>query len=92
LFTGRWFASRVDGVDGISWDFYYLYGPDAIWETVPAPLVGTGGDHLWGTLLFGKTGSLPIGEMSFPGRGGFQRVPQNRVEWAFGEGIRLAQT
>jgi len=51
-----------------------------------------GGDHLWGTLLFGKTGSLPIGEMSFPGRGGFQRVPQNRVEWAFGEGIRLAQT
>ena len=43
LVTGRWFASRVDGVDGISWDFYYLYGPDAIWETVPAPLVGTGG-------------------------------------------------
>ena len=38
-----WFASEVDGYEGLSWDMYYLYGPDAIWETVPAPLVSSGG-------------------------------------------------
>jgi hypothetical protein len=43
LVTSRWFASQVDGYDGISWDFYYLYGPDATWGTIPSPLAGTGG-------------------------------------------------
>jgi hypothetical protein len=40
---GQWFAKQVDGYEGISWDSYYLYGPDAIWETVPSPLVESGG-------------------------------------------------
>jgi hypothetical protein len=39
----QWFASQVDGYRGVSWDMYYLYGPDATWETVPAPLVDSGG-------------------------------------------------
>ena len=39
---GQWFAREIDGYDGIAWDSYYLYGPDAIWETVPSPLVGSG--------------------------------------------------
>jgi hypothetical protein len=42
LQAGRWFARQVDGYDGISWDVYYLYGPDAVWETVPVPLVDSG--------------------------------------------------
>ena len=40
--VGEWFAREVDGYEGIAWDIYYLYGPDATWETVPSPLVGSG--------------------------------------------------
>jgi hypothetical protein len=40
---GQWFAKQVDGYDGVSWDVYYLYGPDATWETVPSPLAGSDG-------------------------------------------------
>lgn len=43
LEVGQWFAKQVDGYDGVSWDSYYLYGPDAKWETVPSPLAGSGG-------------------------------------------------
>lgn len=42
LQVGEWFARQVDGYDGVAWDIYYLYGPDAVWETVPSPLVGSG--------------------------------------------------
>ena len=42
LQVGQWFAKQIDGFDGVSWDTYYLYGPDAVWETVPSPLVGSG--------------------------------------------------
>ena len=41
--VGQWFAKQVDGYEGISWDAYYLYGPDASWGSVPSPLVGSGG-------------------------------------------------
>jgi len=40
---GQWFAEQVEGYRGVSWDTYYLYGPNAKWETVPSPLVGSGG-------------------------------------------------
>jgi hypothetical protein len=39
---GQWFAKQVDGYEGIAWDAYYLYGPDATWEAVPSPLVDSG--------------------------------------------------
>ena len=39
---GQWFAQEVDGNEGIAWDIYYLYGPDATWESVPSPLIGSG--------------------------------------------------
>jgi hypothetical protein len=42
LELGQWFAKAVDGHDGVAWDIYYLYGPEAVWETVPAPLLGSG--------------------------------------------------
>ena len=41
--VGQWFAEKVEGYRGVSWDAYYLYGPEATWETVPAPLLGSGG-------------------------------------------------
>ena len=40
---GQWFAREIDGYDGIAWDVYYLYGPDATWETAPSKLIGSGG-------------------------------------------------
>jgi hypothetical protein len=43
LHVGRWFAEQVEGYRGVSWDTYYLYGPDARWETIPSRLVGSGG-------------------------------------------------
>ena len=39
---GQWFAREVDGYEGIAWDIYYLYGPDATWESFPSPLLGSG--------------------------------------------------
>ena len=39
---GEWFAKQVDGYDGVAWDIYYLFGPDAVWENVPLPLLGSG--------------------------------------------------
>jgi len=41
--AAQWFAKHVDGYEGIAWDVYYLYGPDAVWEVVPSPLAGSGG-------------------------------------------------
>ena len=41
--VGEWFAEEVEGYRDVSWDTYYLYGPEATWKTVPSPLVGSGG-------------------------------------------------
>lgn len=41
--VGQWFAKEIDGYEGIAWDAYYLFGPGAMWENVPSPLVGSGG-------------------------------------------------
>ena len=43
LEAAQWFAKRVDGYDGVAWDVYYLYGPEATWEKLPTPLVDSGG-------------------------------------------------
>jgi hypothetical protein len=43
--VGRWFAgqgSTGDSDGGIVWDTYYLYGPNAQWDSKPEPLIGTG--------------------------------------------------
>lgn len=40
---GQWFAKEIDDYEGIAWDTYYLYGPDATWENIPSPLVVSGG-------------------------------------------------
>lgn len=49
---GQWFAKEVDGYEGIAWDAYYLYGPDATWETIPTPLIASGG------IIYGERATL----------------------------------
>ena len=42
--VGRWFASQGrygEGVD-VVWDIYFLFGPEAQWETLPEPLLSWG--------------------------------------------------
>lgn len=41
--VGQWFAEHVEGFEGIVWDAYYVFGPEATWEEVPAPRAGSGG-------------------------------------------------
>ena len=41
--VGAWFATHVDSEDGIVWDAYFLYGPDASWTANPSPLLSSGG-------------------------------------------------
>jgi len=50
--VGQWFAKEVDGYDGTAWDVYYLYGPDATWNSMPSPLIATGGP------IYGERGQL----------------------------------
>ena len=42
--VGRRFATREnsEGDGGIVWDAYFLYGPDARWDSKPEPLLSTG--------------------------------------------------
>ncbi len=43
--VGRWFARQENpqgGDNGIVWDAYYLYGPDAQWDSKPEPLISKG--------------------------------------------------
>lgn len=54
LQAGRWFANQVDDFQGIAWDVYYLYGPEATWEGVPSLLVGSGGT------IYGERESLEM--------------------------------
>ena len=39
--VGSWFADR-GGEQGIVWDTYFLYGPDASWTAEPQPLLSSG--------------------------------------------------
>lgn len=41
--VGQWFAKQVAGYEGVAWDVYFLYGPNATWNTKPSPLIGSGG-------------------------------------------------
>jgi hypothetical protein len=37
--TGQWFTDHVTHRKGITWDAYFLYGPNARWDRLPDPLV-----------------------------------------------------
>ncbi len=37
--VGRWFARHVTKRPDITWDVYFLYGPESRWDLEPRPLV-----------------------------------------------------
>jgi hypothetical protein len=41
--TSDWFAKNVEREPPPAWDVYFLYGPGAVWEMTPAPLLSSGG-------------------------------------------------
>lgn len=47
--TGRWFSDHVTGGKGVTWDAYFLYGPDARWDLSPEPLASSGGPVIGST-------------------------------------------
>lgn len=47
--TGRWFSEHVTDQAGITWDQYFLYGPDARWDSAPGPLVASDGPVIGST-------------------------------------------
>ena len=51
--TGSWFSQHVTGEAGITWDSYFLYGPDARWGAAPGPLVSSGGPVIGSTTELG---------------------------------------
>jgi hypothetical protein len=40
--TSQWFAKNVDHSPAPAWDVYYLFGSEATWTDVPAPIVSSG--------------------------------------------------
>lgn len=48
-----WFASHVTNQSGVTWDAYFLFGPDASWDATPTPVASSGSpvigsrDQLW---------------------------------------------
>jgi hypothetical protein len=42
--VGRFFAGKDPDTDDpdVVWDAYYLYGPDAQWDSKPEPMISTG--------------------------------------------------
>lgn len=51
--TGSWFSSHVTHRLGITWDDYFLFGPDASWGQRPGPIVSTAVGP-----VIGSTGAL----------------------------------
>jgi hypothetical protein len=39
--VGRWFSANVAGREDVTWDAYFLYGPDAQWGQQLGPLVSS---------------------------------------------------
>jgi hypothetical protein len=37
--VGRWFSAHVTNRRHITWDAYFLYGPEARWDQEPGPLM-----------------------------------------------------
>jgi hypothetical protein len=37
--VGRWFSQHVTSRKGMTWDAYFLYGPEARWDRELGPLV-----------------------------------------------------
>ena len=50
--TPFWFGEHLDGRSSFAWDVYYIFGPDAKWDTIPEPLISTFAPVVRGKQLF----------------------------------------
>ena len=52
--SGSFFKKNIahDVSSNIAWDIFFLYGPDAVWDEIPAPLVDKG------RTIIGSSGAL----------------------------------
>jgi hypothetical protein len=41
--VGAWYSEHVNHRPGVTWDAFFLYGPQAQWSDEPEPLVSSGG-------------------------------------------------
>ena len=63
--VGCWYAVHdrpAGSVGPVVWDAYYLYGPEAVWEAAPEPLLGKG------VTILGRRGSLSSEIMALLGQ------------------------
>jgi hypothetical protein len=44
LLMSTWLDQHVTHSGSTVWDHYFIYGPSASWQSMPGPLVGSGGD------------------------------------------------
>ena len=58
--TGRWFSDHVTGGKGVTWDAYFLYGPDARWDQQPGPLVSASNGAVIGSTDQLRAAILPF--------------------------------
>jgi len=40
--VGSWYSEEVTHRRGVTWDAFFLYGPQAHWSSLPEPLVSSG--------------------------------------------------
>ena len=59
--VGRWLVERgvVDYAAPILWDAYLLFGPEAVWESIPSPLLS------WGEPVYRQQRKLKRAMQSF---------------------------
>lgn len=52
--SGSFFKKNIapDVSSNIAWDMFFLYGPDAVWDDIPGPLVDKG------RTIIGSSGAL----------------------------------
>lgn len=40
--VGKWYAQQRGYENVVAWDVYFLYGKEAVWDSVPGPLLSWG--------------------------------------------------
>ncbi len=50
--ASEWFSAHVTHFPVPTWDYYFLFGPEARWTQVPQPIVSQGGS------VIGRAGAL----------------------------------
>ncbi len=60
---GTWVSQQMTHSRGITWDAFFLFGPQARWDDVPQPVISEGGP------VIGSTDELTAGLQQLTGGG-----------------------